>query len=72
MEKFMFEYNKRLSSYNKAIAFYNNDDIPVEEKVADKIQKRFNDIIKGLSAMHKQYREMFGAEMDIETKENGF
>ena len=65
-------YNKALKRLAKADEYFNNTNISIKKMTSDKIIQAYNDLIKDISSMQKEYKKLYGVEMPTSIKFNGF
>lgn len=66
------EYNKAIKRLAKADEYFNNTNIDIDKMASDKIIQAYNDLIKDISTMQKEYKKLYGVEMPTSIKFNGF
>lgn len=65
-------YNKAIKRLAKADEYFNNTTIDIDKMASSKIIQAYNDLIKDMSNLQKEYKKLYGFEMPTHIKFNGF
>lgn len=65
-------YNKYIKRLERADAFFNNENIPIEERQKQKYLEEYLKVVKCISLMQTYYKELTGYDMPEEEQKEGF